>query len=53
MLALIVSTILVIHHEGHLIPLFKSSRPDDYDEDDILRALLKFSAQEKLENKAE
>ena len=53
LLALIATTLFVFHREGHLLPFLQSSEPDDYEQDDILRALLKLSAQEKLEKKAE
>ena len=43
MLILVVTSILILHYEGHLIPFLKSLGADDYDEDDILRTLLRFS----------
>lgn len=53
MLALIATTLFIFHREGHLLPFLQSSEPDDYEQDDILRALLKLSAQEKVEKKNE
>ena len=53
MLALIATTLFILYREGHLLPFFQSSEPDDYEENDILRALLKLSAQEKVEKKSE
>lgn len=53
MLALIATTLFILHREGHLLPFFQSSEPDDCEEDDILRAFLKLSVQEKLEKKSE
>ncbi len=47
----IANTLFIFHREGHLLPFLQSSETDDYEEDDILRALLKLSAQEKVEKK--
>ena len=45
-LAFISTTIWIIHHEGHLLPFLRpSSYDDDFDEDDVLRALVKLSSQ--------
>lgn len=52
-LAFIATTLFIIYSEGHLLPFFQTSDPEDYCEDDILRALLKLSAQERLEKKPE
>ena len=51
MLILVVTSILILHYEGHLIPFLKSLGADDYDEDDILRTLLRFSTHEQVEKK--
>ena len=44
-LAFLVTTTFVIHIEGHLIPLLKPSHSseDDFNEDDLLKALVKMS----------
>ncbi len=45
-LAFIATTLWAIHHEGHLLPFLRSSGDDDdFDEDDVLRALVKLSSQ--------
>ncbi len=45
-LAFIATTLWIIYHEGHLLPFLRpSSDDDDFDEDDVLRALVKLSAQ--------
>ena len=44
-LAFIATTLWAIHHEGHLMPFLRpSDDDDDFDEDDVLRALVKLSA---------
>ena len=43
-LAFLVTTIWIFQYEGHLNPLLRSSKSDDdFDEDDILKALVKMS----------
>lgn len=50
-LAFLATTLWTIHREGHLLPLFqRSGSDDDFDEDDLLRALVKLSGTEKSEN---
>lgn len=50
-LAFLATTLWTIHREGHLLPLFqRSGSDDDFDEDDLLRALVKLSTTEKSEN---
>lgn len=50
-LAFLATTLWSIHREGHLLPLFqRSGSDDDFDEDDLLRALVKLSTTEKSEN---
>lgn len=50
-LAFLATALWTIHREGHLLPLFQSSgSDDDFDEDDLLRALVKLSTTEKPEN---
>ena len=45
-LAFIATTLWAIHNEGHLMPFLRpSGDDDDFDEDDVLRALVKLSAQ--------
>ena len=49
-LAFLATTLWTIHREGHLLPLFqRSGSDDDFDEDDLLRALVKLSAPEQPE----
>ena len=46
-LAFLATTLWIIHREGHLLPIFqRSGNDDDFDEDDLLRALVKLSAPE-------
>ena len=46
-LAFLATTLWTIHREGHLLPIFqRSGNNDDFDEDDLLRALVKLSAPE-------
>lgn len=50
-LAFLATTLWTIHREGHLLPFFqRSGSDDDFDEDDLLRALVKLSTTEKPEN---
>ncbi len=50
-LAFLATALWSIHREGHLLPFFQSSgSDDDFDEDDLLRALVKLSTTEKSEN---
>ena len=49
-LAFIATTLWTIHREGHLLPYFQGSgSDDDFDEDDLLHALVKLSAPEHPE----
>ena len=49
-LAFIATTLWTFHLEGHLRPIFRpSGEDDDYEDDDVLRALLKLSAVEKTD----
>ena len=50
-LAFLFTSLWVIHREGHLLPFFQGDDDDDdyYDENDVLRALVKLSAQDKSE----
>ena len=50
-LAFLATTLWTIHREDHLIPFFqRSGYDDDFDEDDILRALVKLSTQPQPDN---
>lgn len=49
-LAFLATSLWAIHREGHLLPFLRpSDSDDDFDEDDVLRALVKLSASEKSE----